>query len=161
MVLSPCKRSSCLLYFSLLCSFLLAVYEGLISMLTTSKTIFSWIAIALVAASYLPAANQGPSSPAAPSAAQSRAVLNRYCVTCHNEKLRTAGLTLEKIDIEKVSEDAEVWEKVIRKLRAGQMPPAGLPRPDSATYDSFATYLETEIDRVAAANPNPGRPSSP
>ncbi|MCZ6489706.1 MAG: DUF1592 domain-containing protein [Acidobacteria bacterium] len=129
----------------------------MLRMSRTSKTIFSWIAIAFVAASYLPAANQGSSSPAAPSAAQYRAVLNRYCVTCHNEKLRTAGLTLEKIDIEKVSAGAEVWEKVIRKLRAGQMPPDGLPRPDSATYDSFATYLETELDRAAAANPNPGR----
>ncbi len=130
-------------------------------MLTTSKTIFCWIAIALVAASYLPAANQQPSSPAAPSATQFRAVLNRYCVTCHNEKLKTAGLMLDKLDVENISVGAEVWEKwekVIRKLRAGQMPPAGLPRPDQATYDSFATYLETEIDRAAAAKPNPGRP---
>ncbi len=87
-----------------------------------------------------------------------RALLNRYCVTCHNEKLKTAGLTLDKMDVEKVPENAEVWEKVIRKLRTGAMPPAGLPRPDKAGYDSFATYLETALDRTAAAKPNPGRP---
>jgi len=86
-----------------------------------------------------------------------RAVLNRYCVTCHNEKLKTAGLLLDKMDVAKIPESAEVWEKVIRKLRTSAMPPAGMPRPDKAGYDSFATYLETALDRAAAAKPNPGR----
>ena len=81
------------------------------------------------------------------------------CVTCHNEKLKTADLLLDKMDVEKVPEGAPVWEKVIRKLRTGAMPPAGMPRPEPATYDSFATYLETELDRAAAAKPNPGRPA--
>jgi hypothetical protein len=83
-------------------------------------------------------------------------------LTCHNEKLRTAQLILakDKVDVENVSAGAEVWEKVLRKLRAGEMPPIGLPRPDQATYDSIITYLETELDRAAAANPNPGRKSS-
>src|SRR5260370_26065701 len=86
-----------------------------------------------------------------------RAVLNRYCVTCHNEKLKTAGLLLDKMDVAKIPESAEVWEKVIRKLRTSARPPAGMPRPDKAAYDSFATYLETALDRTAAAKPNPGR----
>ncbi|MGH9785908.1 MAG: DUF1587 domain-containing protein, partial [Terriglobia bacterium] len=87
------------------------------------------------------------------------AVLNRYCVTCHNERLRTANLLLDRADIVNVAADAAIWEKVVRKLRAGAMPPAGMPRPDKATYDSFATYLETELDRAAAVSPNPGRTS--
>ncbi len=88
---------------------------------------------------------------------EARALLDRYCVTCHNEKLRTAGLTLETMDVVNVGAGAEVWEKVIRKLRMGAMPPPGRPRPDQAAYDAFATYLETSLDRAAAARPNPGR----
>ena len=87
-----------------------------------------------------------------------RAVLDRYCVTCHNEKARTAELLLDQADVEKISKDPEIWEKVVKKLRTGAMPPAGMPRPDQATYDSLATYLETALDRAATANPNPGRP---
>ncbi|MCH7804816.1 MAG: DUF1592 domain-containing protein [Acidobacteria bacterium] len=87
-----------------------------------------------------------------------RAVLDQYCVTCHNEKARTAELLLDTANVENVGEGPELWEKVVKKLRTGAMPPAGLPRPDQAIYDSFATYLETELDRAAAANPNPGRP---
>ena len=66
---------------------------------------------------------------------------------------------LDKLDVGKVSEEPEVWEKVVRKLRTGAMPPAGLPRPDKATNDSLAAYLETALDSAAAANPNPGRPA--
>jgi mono/diheme cytochrome c family protein len=103
------------------------------------------------------AAPQQPSSP--PSAgAPYRAVLNRYCVLCHNDKLKTAQLTLETIDVEHPASAAETWEKVVRKLRTGAMPPPRLPRPDAETYDAFTTYLETAIDREAMAKPNPGRP---
>src|SRR5581483_8983233 len=101
---------------------------------------------------------QAPSSPGAAPASTQRAFLNRYCVTCHNEKLKTAGLMLDQMDVEKVPESAEVWEKVIRKVRTGAMPPAGMPRPDKAGYDSLATYLETSLDRAAVAKLNPGRP---
>src|SRR5262249_39655197 len=73
---------------------------------------------------------------------------------------KTAGLMLDHADVRNVSGNAEVWEKVVRKLRTGAMPPAGLPRPDKATYGSLATYLETELDRHASANPNPGRPAT-
>ena len=99
-------------------------------------------------------------SPAAEPFLAYRTVVNQYCVTCHNERLKTAGLLLDKMDLKKIPAGAEVWEKVIRKLRAGSMPPPGTPRPDRSTYDSLITYLETEIDRAAAARPNPGRPAT-
>ena len=86
-----------------------------------------------------------------------RAVLDTYCVTCHNDKLKTAGLALDKEDVGKPSANPEVWEKVIGKLRAGSMPPPGRPRPDTATYRTMALWLENEIDRAWATNPNPGR----
>ena len=123
------------------------------------RTLLSWTGIALLGASFLPAASQEPSSLAPPAASRHRALLNRYCITCHNERLRTAELMLDKMDVENVSAGAPVWEKVVRKLRTRAMPPAGAPRPDAAGYDSFAAYLETALDRAAAAKPNPGRPA--
>src|SRR5687768_17617542 len=96
-----------------------------------------------------------PQQTATPSAATSstsrRALLDRYCLACHNDKLKTQGLSLQTIDLADVPDDAEVWEKVIRKLRTGAMPPLGRPRPDQPTVDLFAASLETEIDRAAAA----------
>ena len=85
-----------------------------------------------------------------------RALLNQYCIGCHNEKLKTAGLMLDKLDLAHPGQDPEAWEKVVRKLRAGMMPPAGMPRPTRATLDSWTAKLETELDRAAAAKPNPG-----
>ena len=86
-----------------------------------------------------------------------RAILNRYCVTCHNTRLGTAGLQLDTMNVERVGDHAEAWEKVVRKLRTGAMPPFGRPRPDKATYAAVASTLETALDRVAAANLDPGR----
>jgi mono/diheme cytochrome c family protein len=107
------------------------------------------------------AAAVGPSfsSGAPPQAIASpyQAVLQRFCITCHNEKLRTAGLALDTVDVVKPDTNPEVWERVIAKLRAGTMPPRGSPRPDAATYHALAGWLETEIDRSWAAKPNPGR----
>jgi uncharacterized protein DUF1592/uncharacterized protein DUF1588/uncharacterized protein DUF1587/uncharacterized protein DUF1585/uncharacterized protein DUF1595 len=88
--------------------------------------------------------------------AQDRALLDRYCVGCHNEKIRTAGLAIDKLDLAHPGNNAEVWEKVDRKIRAGMMPPSGVPRPDRATLDAFASQLETALDKAAAAKPNPG-----
>ena len=100
---------------------------------------------------------QAPSSnPANPA----RAMVNKYCVTCHNERLKTAGLDLNRTDTEHVFNSAETWEKVIVKLRSRAMPPPKLPRPDNATYDKVATWLESELDRAAAAHVNPGRSAS-
>jgi mono/diheme cytochrome c family protein len=83
-------------------------------------------------------------------------VLAQYCVTCHNERLKTGGFVLDPSGAHGVASSAESWEKVVRKLRAQSMPPAGMPRPDAATYEALAAYLETELDRAAAAQPQLG-----
>jgi len=88
-----------------------------------------------------------------------RALVSKYCVTCHNERLKTAGLLLDKADADEISNSADTWEKVVVQLRSRAMPPASMPRPDNATYDTVATWLETELDRAALARPNPGRPA--
>jgi len=90
------------------------------------------------------------------SPAARTALLNKYCVSCHSANLRTGGLSLQDADLAKVPEEAETWEKVIRKLRAGSMPPQGMPRPDAASLNDLAAYLENTVDRAAAAKPNPG-----
>ena len=84
-------------------------------------------------------------------------VINRYCIGCHNSKLNTAGLALDALSPEKVNHHPEAWEKVVRKLRARYMPPAGLPRPDERAYGALVSELETSLDSAAAAKPNPGR----
>ncbi len=89
--------------------------------------------------------------------ATQQTVLNKYCITCHNEKLRTGGLSLQNADLSRLPAAAETWEKVIRKLRTGAMPPQGLPRPDATALNDLASFLETTLDRSAAAHPNPGR----
>jgi len=95
--------------------------------------------------------------PASASGAElTRATLTKYCVTCHNERLKTAGLVLDPHELANVGAAAERWEKVVRKLRAMAMPPAGAPRPDESTYDAVATWLESELDHAAAAAPDPG-----
>ena len=112
-----------------------------------------------VAASVQPA-GQAPTEPASGTDASTwRAVLDRYCVTCHNERLLTGNLALDDIAVEHVGADAEVWEKVLQKLRTQAMPPPRRPRPDAETYGAFAAWLETALDRAAAAEPNPGRPT--
>src|SRR5712692_5864064 len=83
-----------------------------------------------------------------------RAVLDQYCVTCHNQKLKTAGLMLDQLDLAHAGDNAETWEKVVRKLRAGMMPPAGMPRPNAAVYETLTVALENELDRAAAAKPH-------
>jgi mono/diheme cytochrome c family protein len=128
-------------------------------MVGESRIVRGWLGIALAGAGFLYGVRLLSANPSPTVDSPQRALLKRYCVTCHNEKLRTAGLMLDKADVSNVSQDAEVWEKVVRKLRAEAMPPPGMPRPDKAGYDSLATYLETELDRAAAANPNPGRPA--
>src|SRR5450755_2300991 len=89
-----------------------------------------------------------------------RAFLDTYCITCHNQKLHTAGLALDSVDAAQPSAHAEVWERVIAKLRAGSMPPPGRPRADAATYREIASSLENEIDKAWVARPNPGRVSA-
>jgi mono/diheme cytochrome c family protein len=90
------------------------------------------------------------------NASPDQALLNQYCIGCHNEKTKTAGLMLDKLDLTHPGQDPETWEKVVRKVRAGMMPPSGMPRPTRAVLDSWAANLETGLDRAAAARPNPG-----
>ena len=96
-------------------------------------------------------------SAAAPAASSARALLDQYCVRCHNDRLQTAGVALDAVDVEHVVHDTSLWERAVRKLRARAMPPAGSPRPDEAAYDDLVSYLETELDRLALAAPDPGR----
>jgi mono/diheme cytochrome c family protein len=101
-----------------------------------------------------------PAAPAtAGSEAASRAVFDKYCVRCHSTRLHTANLSLEAMDLAQVSEHADTWEKVVRKLRTAAMPPPNGPRPTKAEYDATAGWLEGELDRAAAAHPNPGSPT--
>ncbi len=107
--------------------------------------------LALLTAARLPAATVTPPPQAA--------FLHQYCTACHNSKTKTGGLTLDTADLTNVPAQAEMWEKVIRKLRTGAMPPVGMPKPDKAAADVFATFIETSIDRASAAKPDPGRPA--
>jgi mono/diheme cytochrome c family protein len=113
-----------------------------------------WVAGALagVETSSPPLPSQTSSAASAP-----RAMLDTYCVTCHNQRLKTGGLALDTVDATTPQANAEVWERVISRLRAGSMPPAGRPRPEPATYEAVARALETEIDRAWIASPRPGR----
>ena len=111
--------------------------------------------LAALAAGALSAAPQ-PSDQAASAANPHQALVNRYCVTCHNQRLRTAKLAFDTLDLTHPEKDALTWERAIRKLRGGMMPPPGAPRPPGEAVKSFATYLEDSLDQAAAANPNPG-----
>ena len=107
---------------------------------------------------HIQAARRQPQSSTTPAAVPDRqAFITQYCVTCHNRALQTGGLVLETADLGDVSADAETWEKVARKLHGGLMPPPGAPRPDRTTSEAFVSWLETQLDRAAAARPNPGR----
>ncbi len=98
-----------------------------------------------------------PAQSAAPASSPQRALLDRYCVTCHNQRLQTGGLALDAADVSRVGEAPDVWERVVLKLRGGMMPPAGRPRPGGAALDELRGWLEAELDRAAAATVEPGR----
>ena len=105
-------------------------------------------------------ASQEPRTPVAPAGPTPAGdLVAKYCVSCHNERLKTANLVLDKADSERVGNSAETWEKVVVKLRSRAMPPPGVRRPDNGTYEAVATWLETELDRAASGHPNPGRPA--
>ena len=88
-----------------------------------------------------------------------RAVADQYCVMCHNEKAKTAGIALDRLDFSNAGANAAVLEKVLRKVRTGEMPPAKMPRPSAEVSAAFTKSLEEALDRAGAANPNPGRPA--
>jgi cytochrome c5 len=98
-----------------------------------------------------------PAAPAVhPAAPPDGALVQKYCVTCHSDRLKTGGLSLQNVDPAAPSIDGQIWEKVVQKLHGGMMPPQGMPRPDAATLDSFVTSLETVLDRQSAGAANPG-----
>ena len=131
--------------------------------LMTCAVTLAWLALVATAGSAdvqaIDAQQPTTSGPRAAASPQ-RALLNQYCVGCHNQRQKASGATpiaLDSLDVSNIGADAEHWEKVVLKLRAGLMPPAGMPRPDRATQDGFASWLEGELDRASAARPNPGR----
>ena len=94
---------------------------------------------------------------AAPPESEHTKTVQTHCVRCHNDRALTGNLSLEGLDPNDVSGHAEVWEKVVRKLRAGAMPPVGVARPDDTVYNSLLAHLETELDQLADQHPDPGR----
>jgi mono/diheme cytochrome c family protein len=119
----------------------------------------AWLTSLVMAAAPAEPVQAAQAAQQAPAAASTtpRQVLNQYCVTCHNSKVKTAGLALDTVDPTNVGEHGAIWEKVVHKLRTGAMPPAGARRPDRATFEALRATLENELDRAAAAAPNPGR----
>ena len=103
-------------------------------------------------------AQQGNAASAEPSPTSSQhQFLDRYCATCHNEKLKTGGLSLVQADLSRPGAQPELWEKVVRKLRTGVMPPPNMPQPSGADRLAILTWLETSLDAASAAKLNPGR----
>ena len=126
----------------------------------------AWAGLAVFFLAAAPARAAGAEASGIPPAGESRqapddgwqrALLDHYCIACHNDRSRTADLALDIHDVSRVGDAPHVWETVAKKLRAGAMPPPARPRPDAAAYDRFADWLEAELDRAAEAAPNPGR----
>src|SRR3981189_1296539 len=111
-----------------------------------------------VAILLIPAALQAQNSQSTEAAAH-RATLEQYCVGCHGGPTPFAGLNLQPLDTGDLAANGIIWEKMLRKLRNREMPPAGMPRPDAATYEAIVKYIETGRDRLAETRPNPGRPT--
>ena len=127
----------------------------------TSRRIRAWLGLVFLAGvSGLVSRAEAQSASSSTEVPEARAVLDRYCVSCHNDRSRQAGLTLQTIDTDHIGQiqpEVEIWEKVVRKLRARTMPPAGRPRPGSEMYASVASSLESALDHASATSPNPGR----
>ena len=113
----------------------------------------TWMAMVLLGLSA-----QGPAA-ASQGQSQSQALINQYCAVCHNEKLKSGGIVLAGLDLSDIASNSSTLEKVLRKVHSGEMPPPGMPRPDSATASAFTSWLQDELDRSAAAHLNPGRPT--
>jgi len=117
------------------------------------------IGMVVAAATFLPATALPAENPSSAAAAIHRATLDQYCIVCHSGPTPPAGLNLQALDIGNLEDNGAIWEKLLRKLRNREMPPAGMPRPDAATYEALVKYIETERDRLAQLKPNPGRPT--
>jgi hypothetical protein len=128
--------------------------------MSTKTLIFPTVSALLLmaaGASHNPLRAQSQAAPPPASGAiAARALLDQYCVTCHNDKTRIANFSLQTADVKSVGDHPEIWERVIRKMRAGMMPPPGMPRPPLAKYEQLRDWLEDQVDRKAALHPNPG-----
>ena len=105
-----------------------------------------------------PASKTPPPAAGTVAPAEAKATIDRYCATCHNQRVKAGGLALDTLDVSAAGREPHTWEKVVRKVRTGMMPPSGSPRPDRATLDRLAGSIEQAIDRAAASSPNPGAP---
>ena len=121
------------------------------------RRIGSFVLLGVVSAASALAKPSTPSSSASSSVGR-KALVDDYCVTCHNDDMRVGNFSLEKVDLTAPGSYAEPLEKVALKLRAGMMPPAGMPRPEPADLEAFIADVESSIDADAAENPHPGRP---
>ena len=121
------------------------------------KSVRNWAGIALFVYGSFCAAQQSTTLSVQVTSTELRPVITSYCASCHNDALKTAGLSLEQADLESPGKSLDIWEKVLRKLRSRTMPPSGMPRPDEATYNKFADYLEHSLNQYALDNPNPGK----
>src|SRR5947207_12721223 len=117
-----------------------------------------WVASAAWSVMHAASPQAAPAQPAVLAPPAGQEAITRYCVSCHNDRLKTSGLSLEKLDAAHATANPELWESVARKLQARAMPPQGARRPDEATYRALETAIETQLDADAAAHPNPGAP---
>jgi mono/diheme cytochrome c family protein len=122
-------------------------------------TLLSAFIAFIVAAASVTGVSQTPASSTPAVGAPSAALLTQYCVTCHNARAKAGGLTLDPAELTQIDRHAETWEKVIRKLQTGMMPPSGAPRPGRPSIDGFVTAVQAQIDRAAAAKPFAGTPA--
>src|SRR5438477_4209779 len=122
-----------------------------------STRIFSVVGLALSVGIAPSVAAQQPAS-RSPSSTDHRATLTRYCATCHNERTKAGGLALDHMDFDNIPAGAAVWEKSLKKMRVGMMPPPAAAQPDAATRGSLISWLTTTLDTAALEKPNPGRP---
>ncbi len=120
---------------------------------------FGCLLCAIVIATFWLSSPPQPAQAINANVAAHQAMLEEYCVGCHNQKAKTADISVERLNFTDVSQDAAVWEKVLRKVRTGQMPPAGMPHPKAPDVTVFVNWLESALDKAAATNPNPGRPA--
>ena len=134
--------------------------SGRLARAAGASALLMFVGVGLVGARYvsaraMPSAASAP-GPATPSIDATN-LLDRYCVTCHNARLKTAALEIDSLNVQRVGDNAQQWEKIVTKLRTREMPPPGRPRPDGVAYDAAAAALERDLDAAAAAKPHPGR----
>ena len=132
-------------------------YDSFIMKHMVFAVVLCWSMVTVTGGSAL--AQSSTAGSASSSASEQRALLDAYCVTCHNARTRQAGLALDEANVQDVAQDPETWEKVVTKLTAGAMPPLGMPRPDGVALRGFRAWLERSLDDAAAREPNPGRPA--